>query len=89
MLLDQIESDGIIDADGKDLILQLMKKDYLKRLGCGPADKNLDMNALKNHAFFKTIDFQKLAKKELDPKLPDSLIPKKLNLEKFRSLQQS
>lgn len=49
-----------IPEDAKDLIRSLLKKDPSERLGVGQYGTPNDMNALKNHPFFKTIDFSKV-----------------------------
>ena len=47
--------------DLKDLLRKLLEKDPEKRFGV------LDKNELKNHPFFKGIDWEKLKKKEINP----------------------
>ena len=47
----------------KDLLSQLLCKDPNKRIGV------IDKNDLKNHEWFKTIDWDKLSKKEVKPPL--------------------
>ena len=49
-----------IPDEAKDLIQKLLKKDPSERLGAGPLGSENDMNALKSHPFFKTIDFTKV-----------------------------
>ena len=51
-----------LDEDAKNIIKGLLEKDPKKRLGSGDnLDKNNNMNALKNHKFFKNINFDKLS----------------------------
>eukprot|EP01090_Pellita_catalonica_P001876 TRINITY_DN1159_c0_g1_i1.p1 TRINITY_DN1159_c0_g1~~TRINITY_DN1159_c0_g1_i1.p1 ORF type:complete len:481 (-),score=105.50 TRINITY_DN1159_c0_g1_i1:545-1807(-) len=57
-----------IPDDAKDLIVKLLALDPKKRLGHGRADDS----AVKAHPFFKSIDWDKLAKLEVTP----PLIPK-------------
>lgn len=44
----------------KDLILSLLKLDKDERLGAGREGSSNDYNALKNHRFFKDINFDKV-----------------------------
>lgn len=46
----------------KNLIVQLLNRDPKKRLGSKD-----DVNDIKAHPFFKTLSFEKLMKKEIDP----------------------
>jgi serine/threonine protein kinase len=48
--------------DCKDFISKLLEKDVKKRLGHG----NTECQDLKNHSWFKDIDFEKLYNKEID-----------------------
>ena len=57
----------------KDLLSQLLCRDPYKRIGV------LDKNELKSHEWFKDIDWDKLAKKEIDP--PIDLVQIKTNLD--------
>ena len=57
----------------KDLLTQLLCRDPYKRIGV------LDKKVLKNHEWFKDIDWDKLAKKEIDPPLDLVQIKKKLD----------
>eukprot|EP01006_Ploeotia_vitrea_P041700 TRINITY_DN66564_c12_g2_i1.p1 TRINITY_DN66564_c12_g2~~TRINITY_DN66564_c12_g2_i1.p1 ORF type:complete len:537 (+),score=332.58 TRINITY_DN66564_c12_g2_i1:161-1771(+) len=45
----------------KDLIVRLLNRDPKKRLG-----SNKDIDDIKEHAFFKSLDFEKLMKKEVE-----------------------
>ena len=57
----------------KDLLTQLLCRDPHKRIGV------LDKNELKSHEWFKDIDWDKLAKKQIDPPLDLVEIKKKLD----------
>ena len=46
--------------EAKDLITKLLKKDPYSRLGAGPFGSDNDYFALKNHPYFKGIDFDKV-----------------------------
>lgn len=46
-----------------DLILRLLERDPVKRLGSGTKGSN----EIKNHVFFKDIDFDKMMNKEVPP----------------------
>jgi hypothetical protein len=46
--------------DAVDLIDKMLNLDINKRLGCGPSDSDNDFNAIKNHPFFKDINFDTL-----------------------------
>ena len=59
----------------KDLLSQLLCKDPQKRIGV------LDKSELKNHEWFKDIDWEKLAKKEIEPPLNLVEIKKELDNE--------
>ena len=59
----------------KDLLSQLLCKDPQKRIGV------LDKSELKNHEWFKGIDWEKLAKKEIEPPLNLVEIKKELDNE--------
>ena len=57
----------------KDLLRRLLCKDPHKRIGV------LDKNEIKNHVWFKGIDWEKLAKKDVEPPLNLLKIKKKLD----------
>jgi len=57
----------------KDLLTQLLCRDPQKRIGV------LDKNELKNHEWFKDIDWDKLAKKQIEPPLDLVEMKKKLD----------
>ena len=57
----------------KDLLGQLLCRDPNKRIGVS------DKNELKNHEWFKDIDWDKLAKKQIEP--PLNLVEMKKRLE--------
>ena len=57
----------------KDLLTQLLCRDPFKRIGV------LDKNDLKNHEWFKDIDWEKLGKKEINPPLDLVQMKKKLD----------
>lgn len=53
-----------LSPDARDLLTRLLRKDPKKRLGaCMPKD----MEAIKNHRFFRKIDWKKLELRELEP----------------------
>jgi serine/threonine protein kinase len=53
-----------LGPDAKDLLTRLLRKEPAKRLGaCMPKD----LTVIKKHRFFRKIDWEKLAKRELDP----------------------
>ena len=58
----------------KDLLKQLLCKDPYKRIGV------LDKNEIKSHIWFKDLDWEKIAAKEIKP--PLDLIEQKNNIEK-------
>jgi len=47
-----------IDEDAKDLILKLMAKNPLERLGASYSNKKFSMAELKKHKFFKGNNFK-------------------------------
>ncbi|KAF2665397.1 kinase-like protein [Microthyrium microscopicum] len=53
-----------LGPDAKDLLTRLLRKEPKKRLG---SNMPKDMKTLKSHRFFKKIDWNKLAKREMDP----------------------
>ena len=53
-----------LSADAKDLLTRLLRKEPKKRLG---ASMPKDMHAIKNHRFFRKIDWKALEKRELEP----------------------
>jgi serine/threonine-protein kinase Psk1 len=53
-----------LGPDAKDLMVRLLRKDPKKRLG---ANMPKDLQTIKNHRFFRKIDWKKLAKRELEP----------------------
>ena len=53
-----------LSPDAKDLLTRLLRKDPKKRLG-GSMPK--DMEIIKNHRFFRKIDWKKLESRELEP----------------------
>jgi serine/threonine protein kinase len=52
-----------IDPDAKDLIKNLLLPKPQDRLGNGPSGSDRDMKALKNHPFFKEINFEAILDK--------------------------
>ena len=52
-----------LSPDAKDLLTRLLRKEPSKRLGIG---KN-DLQTIKNHRFFRRIDWKKLERRELEP----------------------
>lgn len=53
-----------LSPDARDLLTRLLRKDPKKRLGgCMPKD----MDIIKNHRFFRKIDWRKLELRELEP----------------------
>jgi len=55
----EIEMKSYFSSEVSDLILGLTKKDATERLGCG--EKGI--GELKNHPFFKKINWKKMLKK--------------------------
>lgn len=53
-----------LSPDSKDLLTRLLRKDPSKRLG---ANMPKDLQTLKNHRFFRRIDWVKLAAREVEP----------------------
>ncbi|ETO15057.1 hypothetical protein RFI_22303 [Reticulomyxa filosa] len=57
-----------LSKEARSVILALLERDPKRRLGSGPKDGE----EIREHAFFKSIDFNKLVKKELPaPFKPD------------------
>ena len=53
-----------VSADAKDLLTRLLRKEPRKRLGaCMPKD----MQIIKNHRFFRKIQWTELERRELEP----------------------
>ncbi|KAH7368992.1 kinase-like domain-containing protein [Plectosphaerella cucumerina] len=52
-----------LSPDAKDLLTRLLRKDPAKRLGANPKD----LLIMKKHRFFKRIDWDKLAAREVEP----------------------
>ncbi|TRX98251.1 hypothetical protein FHL15_000896 [Xylaria flabelliformis] len=53
-----------LSLDAKDLLARLLRKDPAKRLGSRMPN---DLQTIKNHRFFRKIDWKKLANKEMEP----------------------
>ena len=53
-----------LGPDAKDLLIRLLRKDPKKRLG---AIMPKDLQTMKNHRFFRKIDWKKLAAREIEP----------------------
>ncbi|KAL1883132.1 hypothetical protein VTK73DRAFT_9499 [Phialemonium thermophilum] len=53
-----------LSPDAKDLLTRLLRKDPKKRLG---ANMPKDMATIRNHRFFRKIDWKKLANREMEP----------------------
>ncbi|KAL9100376.1 MAG: hypothetical protein Q9163_004246 [Psora crenata] len=53
-----------LSPDAKDLLTRLLRKEPKKRLG---ATMPKDVQTIKNHRFFRKIDWKKLDKRELEP----------------------
>jgi serine/threonine-protein kinase Psk1 len=53
-----------LGPDAKDLLTRLLRKDPAKRLG---ANMPKDLQTLKKHRFFRSIDWKKLEAREIDP----------------------
>jgi serine/threonine protein kinase len=62
-----------LSKDARSVFLGLLERDPKRRLGSGPADAE----EIQSHAFFKSIDFDKMVKKELKvpykPKVADEM----------------
>lgn len=52
-----------LSPDAKDLLTRLLRKEPSKRLGSNPKD----LQIIKKHRFFKKIDWEKLAAREVEP----------------------
>jgi serine/threonine protein kinase len=55
-----------LGPDAKDLLTRLLRKDPAKRLG---SNMPKDMATIKKHRFFRSIDWKKLARREVEPPL--------------------
>ena len=55
---------GFVSYDARDLLKKLLKHNPAERLGTGAGD----MHDIMAHAFFKTIDFDRLMRREIQPK---------------------
>jgi serine/threonine protein kinase len=64
-----------MDPDIKDVVQRLLVKVPENRLGAGPKGSDNDYEALKNHPFFKGVDFSKLH--EIKPPVYEIQIKKK------------
>ncbi|KAI9832003.1 MAG: hypothetical protein M1819_004547 [Sarea resinae] len=53
-----------LGPDAKDLLTRLLRKEPTKRLG---ANMPKDLQTIKNHRFFKRIDWKALGRRELEP----------------------
>lgn len=53
-----------MSVESKDLLTRFLRKEPRKRLG---ANMPKDMQAIKQHRFFRKIDWARLAKRELEP----------------------
>jgi 3-phosphoinositide dependent protein kinase-1 len=51
-----------------DLIDKLLTRDPALRFGCGPPESDFDIHAVKNHPFFKNVDFRKIS--YISPPIP-------------------
>ena len=68
----EYKPDLVISDEAKDLIDKLIKLDPKDRLGSGSKGSENDYEALKNHPFFKGLDFSKL--NEIDIPIKGDLI---------------
>ena len=53
-----------LSLDAKDILTRFLRKEPRKRLG---ANMPKDMQAIKGHRFFRKIDWNRLAKRDLEP----------------------
>lgn len=53
-----------LSQDAKDLLTRLLRKEPKKRLG---SNMPKDLQTIKNHRFFRKVDWKKLEKRELEP----------------------
>lgn len=53
-----------LGPNAKDLLIRLLRKEPQKRLGYSMPK---DLTTMKNHGFFKAIDWRKLARREVEP----------------------
>lgn len=63
ILTAKIRYPSSMSAEAKDLITRLLDREPTTRLGAGPSD----VQEIKTHKFFKSIDWEKLAKKQVSP----------------------
>ena len=64
ILKQKLQLPYFLGPDAKDLLTRLLRKEPNKRLG-GNMPK--DLQAIKQHRFFRRIDWKKLARRELEP----------------------
>lgn len=57
----QIKWPESLDPQVKDLIMQLLKIEPMERLGAGPPGSGKSMEDLKNHEFFKNVDWKTIS----------------------------
>ena len=62
-----------MSLEAVDLIDKLLTINPLKRFGYGPEEEELDFTALKNHNFFKDVNFSKIASGSTAPPIPPDL----------------
>ena len=62
ILKQKLQLPYFLGPDAKDLLTRLLRKEPKKRLG---ANMPKDMQIIKNHRFFKKIDWKKLARREV------------------------
>lgn len=64
ILKGQLKFAYFVGPDAKDLLTRLLRKDPKKRLGSNMAK---DYDTIKQHRFFRKVDWAKLKKRELEP----------------------
>lgn len=66
ILKQKLQLPYFLGPDAKDLLTRLLRKEPNKRLG---NNMPKDLDTIKQHRFFKKIDWKKLAKREMEPPL--------------------
>lgn len=59
-----------MSKEAVDLVEKLLQLNPLMRLGSGPEDSDINFQALKDHKFFKDINFDKIKEGMTTPPIP-------------------